>query len=232
MPRYEILDEAAMAGARARLAAHRQRARRSSSSHDEALELLPRGAGQNVEGELVKFDPDWILEQVAKAPREFDAAGPQPGAERAHRRRAHGLLAPSTAARSSARGSSGASATLRRLREPRAALAGVPAARLAGRDDLRAERQAARLAPPRHGLRAADALGQAVHGLGHVGPERSRHDRDGRDRVRRASRSSETPGDHLADQRQLAAPLRRPHARGAVRVREGEPGRRSSRRSC
>ena len=31
----------------------------------------------------------------------------------------------------------------------------VPAARLAGRDDLRAERQAARLAPPRHGLRAA-----------------------------------------------------------------------------
>jgi trimethylamine--corrinoid protein Co-methyltransferase len=39
--------------------------------HDEAIEVL-EGAGQQVEGQLVKFDPDWILEQVAKAPREFD----------------------------------------------------------------------------------------------------------------------------------------------------------------
>lgn len=38
--------------------------------HPEALELL-RDAGQQVEGELVKFDPDWVLEQVAKAPTEF-----------------------------------------------------------------------------------------------------------------------------------------------------------------
>src|SRR5207248_7083479 len=39
--------------------------------HDEAIAAL-EAAGQHVEGQLVKFDPDWILEQVAKAPREFD----------------------------------------------------------------------------------------------------------------------------------------------------------------
>src|SRR4029077_20986420 len=39
--------------------------------YEEALETF-KAAGQNVEGELVKFDPDWILEQVAKAPPEFD----------------------------------------------------------------------------------------------------------------------------------------------------------------
>jgi len=38
---------------------------------DRALELF-RKAGQKVEGNNVKFDPDFILEQVAKAPREFD----------------------------------------------------------------------------------------------------------------------------------------------------------------
>ena len=91
-----------------------------------------------------------------------------------------------------------------------------------GRDDLRAERRAARLASPRHGLQPADALGQAVHGLGHVGPERGGHDRDGRDGVRARVDRADALRD-LADQRQLAAPLRRPHARSAVRVRAREP---------
>ena len=112
---------------------------------------------------------------------------------------------------------------VRGLREPREARAVVPAARHAGRDDLRAERQAARLAPPRHGLRADDALRQAVHGLGHVRSERARHDRDGGDGVRpRVARGDAR--DHLADQRQLAAALRRPDALGAARVRAREPG--------
>src|SRR4051794_9961671 len=39
--------------------------------HDEAVAALG-AAGQEVDGQLVKLDPDWILEQVAKAPREFD----------------------------------------------------------------------------------------------------------------------------------------------------------------
>src|SRR3954469_7939663 len=39
--------------------------------HDEAVAAFG-AAGQEVDGQLVKLDPDWILEQVAKAPREFD----------------------------------------------------------------------------------------------------------------------------------------------------------------
>src|SRR5215471_10742388 len=35
----------------------------------EAVELF-RKAGQQVDGDVVKFDPDFVLEQVAKAPRE------------------------------------------------------------------------------------------------------------------------------------------------------------------
>src|SRR3954452_25067624 len=38
--------------------------------YEEALDYF-RKAGQSVDGQLVKFDPDWILEQVAKAPSEF-----------------------------------------------------------------------------------------------------------------------------------------------------------------
>src|SRR3954454_15959557 len=45
--------------------------------HEEALAAFA-GAGQTVEGDVVKFDPDWILEQVAKAPREFDLQARNP----------------------------------------------------------------------------------------------------------------------------------------------------------
>ncbi len=38
--------------------------------HEEALDLF-RDAGQRVVGEVVHFDPDWVLEQVALAPSEF-----------------------------------------------------------------------------------------------------------------------------------------------------------------
>jgi trimethylamine--corrinoid protein Co-methyltransferase len=76
MPRYEILDEASMQ--------ELERGWRRIVSelgidflHDEAIEAL-EGAGQKVEGQLVKFDPDWILEQVAKAPREFDLQARNP----------------------------------------------------------------------------------------------------------------------------------------------------------
>ena len=69
MPRYEILDEAAMQ--------ELERGWRRIVSelgieflYEPALEYF-RGAGQQVDGQLVKFDPDWILEQVAKAPAEF-----------------------------------------------------------------------------------------------------------------------------------------------------------------
>jgi trimethylamine---corrinoid protein Co-methyltransferase len=76
LPRYEILDEAALG--------ELERGWRRIVSelgieflHPDALEYL-RGAGQEVEGELVRFDPDWILEQVAKAPPEFDLQARNP----------------------------------------------------------------------------------------------------------------------------------------------------------
>jgi trimethylamine--corrinoid protein Co-methyltransferase len=44
---------------------------------EESLEEF-RKAGQQVDGQNVKFDPDFILEQVAKAPREFDIQARNP----------------------------------------------------------------------------------------------------------------------------------------------------------
>jgi len=76
LPRYEILDEAALA--------ELERGWRRIVSelgieflYPEALDYL-RDAGQQVDGELVRFDPDWILEQVAKAPTEFDLQARNP----------------------------------------------------------------------------------------------------------------------------------------------------------
>jgi trimethylamine--corrinoid protein Co-methyltransferase len=76
MPRYEILDEASLE--------ELERGWRRIVSelgidflHDEALQVL-KDAGQDVDGQLVKFDPDWILEQVAKAPSEFDLQARNP----------------------------------------------------------------------------------------------------------------------------------------------------------
>ena len=76
MPRYEILSAEAMATL--------DRGWRRIVSEigiefmkPEALELF-RAAGQTVEGDNDKFDPDWILEQVAKVPREFDVQARNP----------------------------------------------------------------------------------------------------------------------------------------------------------
>jgi trimethylamine---corrinoid protein Co-methyltransferase len=77
MPRYEILSEDAMATL--------DRGWRRIVTELGVEFLLPeaveafRAAGQTVEGEhLVKLDPEFILEQVAKAPREFDLQARNP----------------------------------------------------------------------------------------------------------------------------------------------------------
>src|ERR671924_2261463 len=77
MPRYEILSEDAMEVL--------DRGWRRIVSElgvefmlPEAVELF-RKAGQTVEGDnLVKLDPDFVLEQVAKAPREFELVARNP----------------------------------------------------------------------------------------------------------------------------------------------------------
>jgi trimethylamine--corrinoid protein Co-methyltransferase len=76
MPRYEILDESSMQ--------ELERGWRRIVSelgidflHDEAIAAF-EAEGQKVEGQLVKFDPDWILEKVKLAPREFDLQARNP----------------------------------------------------------------------------------------------------------------------------------------------------------
>ena len=188
----------------------------------EAVEIL-RAAGQIVEEEnRVRFDPEFILEQVAKVPREFDLAARNPERS-AHIGGDHMVFRARLRLSVHPRGRGAARREDGRLRESRAAGADLRRARLAGRHDLRARGPPARLAPPRHGLRAADAERQALHGLGHLGRQRGRHDRDGRDPVRRARGDRGRARLDLADQRQLAAALRRPHAGGDVRVRPRRP---------
>jgi trimethylamine--corrinoid protein Co-methyltransferase len=80
LPRYEILDESSMQeldrGWR-RIVSELGIDFGTDRPHEESVALLEE-AGQKVEGQLVKFDPDWILEQVAKAPREFDLQARNP----------------------------------------------------------------------------------------------------------------------------------------------------------
>src|ERR1700739_2874375 len=76
MPRYEILSDDAVAVLDAGW-------RRIVSeigvqfAKPEAVELF-RKAGQKVDGDVVKLDPEFVLEQVAKAPREFDVQARNP----------------------------------------------------------------------------------------------------------------------------------------------------------
>src|SRR5436190_4820200 len=70
MPRYEVLSADAMAALDAgwrRLVTEIG----VEFMSDRALSLF-REAGQKVEDNTVFFDPEFVLEQVAKAPREFD----------------------------------------------------------------------------------------------------------------------------------------------------------------
>jgi trimethylamine--corrinoid protein Co-methyltransferase len=76
MPRYEILSEDAMA----KLEAGWRRLVTEIGVEfmsDRALEVF-RKAGQRVEENTVFLDPDFLLEQVAKAPREFDVQARNP----------------------------------------------------------------------------------------------------------------------------------------------------------
>ena len=76
MPRYEILSEEA-------IQTLDKGWRRIVSElgieflSDEALELF-RKEGQQVDGQNVKLDPDFVMEQVGKAPREFDIQARNP----------------------------------------------------------------------------------------------------------------------------------------------------------
>lgn len=76
LPRYEILSDEAVETL--------DRGWRRIVSEIGVEFVLPdaveefRRAGQTVEGSAVKLDPDFVLEQVAKAPREFDVQARNP----------------------------------------------------------------------------------------------------------------------------------------------------------
>ena len=76
LPRYEILSEEAMAvldGGWRRIVSELG----VEFALPEAVELF-REAGQRTEGEKVFFDPDFLLEQMAKAPRNFELQARNP----------------------------------------------------------------------------------------------------------------------------------------------------------
>src|SRR5579859_1999127 len=76
MPRYEILSQDAVA-------VLDKGWRRIVSeigvqfAKPEAVELF-RKAGQQADGDVVRLDPDFVMEQVARAPREFDIQARNP----------------------------------------------------------------------------------------------------------------------------------------------------------
>ncbi|TMD27340.1 MAG: hypothetical protein E6I92_06675 [Chloroflexi bacterium] len=136
---------------------------------------------------------------------------------RRQRRHRTGLRA-SLRHRPGARPSRGDDRGLHQLRQARP---GDRADPLRRRHDRRARRPAARHAAPGHGVLARPLDRQAVHGQRHLVRERARHDRDGRDRLRRSGEHREDACGDQPDQRQQPPALRRPHARGAARVLGG-----------
>ena len=128
----------------------------------EAVELF-RKAGQRVDGEVVYLDPEFVLEQVAKAPREFDVQARNP-ANNVHiggDDMVFGAVYGSPFVR---QGDVRRDATLDDFRRLAMLAAVVPRAGLGRRRDLRAERRAAGLPAPGHDLRAADRDRQDLHG--------------------------------------------------------------------
>ena len=157
MPRYEILSEDAMATL--------DRGWRRIVSElgiefllPEAVELL-RDAGQIVEDEnRVRFDPEWILEQVAKAPSEFELQARNP-ANTATIGGDNMVFAPVYGCPFIREGEVRRDAKMADFENLVKLAQAFPGARLARWHDLRARGSAAGLPPSRHGLRAADAVG-------------------------------------------------------------------------
>ena len=171
------------AGARPRLAPDRLRARDRVPARRGARRASEQ-AGQKVEGQLVKFDPDWILEQVAKAPREFDLQARNPERTRSTSAASTWCSRRSTAARSCATGSSGA-----RRRTPTSRTScgsrrrSRSSTRRAGRSASRTTSRSTR-ATSTWSTRCMTLSDKPFMGSVTSGPNARGHDRDGRDGLR------------------------------------------------
>ena len=190
IPRFEVLGEDGLRRSSTTRTRSWPRSGIEFRDDPEALALW-KAAGADVQGERVRFPRGMCRELIrnARAAR-VRAVRAQSGAQRAHRRRLHGVRAgvrlavhPQPRRRPPLRAARG----LPQLRQAR--LHGELAAPL-GRHDLRAGRPAGQQAPPRHGVQPRQVQRQAVHGLGHGARARSRQRRTGEDRVRRRGRRS------------------------------------------
>ena len=182
MPRYEILSEEAMATL--------DRGWRRIVSEIGVEFILPEAvdvfaaAGQRTEDAKVWLDPDFVMEQVAKAPKEFDLRARNP--EQTVHVGGDGMAFGSVYGPPFVRdGDVRREATMADFENFCRLSQAFPQLDSAGGTICEPNDRPARLAPPRHGVCAPDADRQALHGLGDVGPERGRHDRDDRDPVRR-----------------------------------------------
>ncbi len=123
MPRYEILSQDA-------IAVLDKGWRRIVSevgvqfAKPEAVALFAK-AGQRVDGEVVYLDPEFVLEQVAKVPREFDIQARNP-ANTVHIGGDHMVFGAVYGSPFVRQGSVRRDATLDGLPQPVQALAGLP----------------------------------------------------------------------------------------------------------
>ena len=152
--------------------------------HEEALELL-RSHGQHVDGERVRWDREFVMEMVAKAPESFTLRPRNPEREVTI---GGGSLVLAPVGGSPFAHDLRARAARRHDGRPRRA--GEDGAR--GRPDrLPAGRHGRGHRPPRgqpahgHGLLDPALVGQAVRLLRHVRPQGARRRQPGGDRLRR-----------------------------------------------
>ena len=167
--------EDAVADARPRVAADRHRARRRVHHARGASSCSPR-PGMKTEGDNVWLDPDFVLEQVAKAPRQFDVQARNPANNVHHRRRPHGVRVGLRAA-----------VRARGRRAPRRDDGRLPQLRKLAQSFPQLDSAGGTIVEPNDApldsrhldmvLRAADADGQAYMGSVTSRAERGRHDR-------------------------------------------------------
>ena len=182
-----------------------------------ALELF-RQAGQRVEGDLVRFDPEFVLEQVAKAPSEFTVHARNPEHD-VHIGGDRMVFLPAQGPPFVRMGDERHDGTLAdlvdfiKLAQMQPEL-DTPGGNICEPDDV-----------PLDSRHLVQTLALIVHsdkifkGLPHVAHGERGHGPHGRDPLRRA-RGDRAAADAVRQrQRQLAAALRRPHARGDARLR-------------
>ncbi len=218
MPRYEILSEDAMAtldkGWR------RLMTEIGVEFMDERALDLFRKAGQQVEDNTVFLDPDFVLEQVAKAPPS-STSRPATPSTRSTSAATRWRSARSTARRSCAQGEVRRDATMDDFRNFTKLAQSFPVLDSAGGvicepNDTPLDSRHLDMTYALQTLTDKIYMGNVVSGV-----NAARHHRDGLDPVRRPRGDRGDAGLDLADQLQLAAALGRPDARGAVRVLRG-----------